>query len=86
MQKMIWTGIGVSAAAVIGTVSLFGTGRLHSNNVIQTPAHLEQAASENNQTTQSSEVLTEQSVYYACKLERRLLTQNTLRTVCFQMT
>ena len=46
MQKMIWTGIGVSAAAVIGTVSLFGTGRLHSNNVIQTPAHLEQAASE----------------------------------------
>ena len=71
MQKMIWTGIGVSAAAVIGTVSLFGTGRLHSNNVIQTPAHLEQAASENNQTTQSSEVLTEQSVYYACKLGKK---------------
>ena len=71
MQKMIWTGIGVSAAAVIGTVSLFGTGRLHSNNVIQTPAHLEQAASENNQTTQSSEVLTEQSVYYARKLGKK---------------
>ena len=55
MQKMIWTGIGVSAAAVIGTVSLFGTGRLHFNNVIQTPAQLEQTASENDQTTQSSE-------------------------------
>lgn len=71
MQKMIWTGIGVSAAAVIGTVSLFGTGRLHSNNVIQTPAQLEQTASENNQTTQSSEVLTEQSVYYARKLGKK---------------
>ena len=71
MQKMIWTGIGVSAAAVIGTVSLFGTGRLHFNNVIQTPAQLEQTASENNQTTQSSEVLTEQSVYYARKLGKK---------------
>lgn len=46
MQKMIWTGIGVSAAAVIGTVSLFGTGRLHSNNVAQTPAQLEQTIPE----------------------------------------
>ena len=71
MQKMIWTGIGVSAAAVIGTVSLFGTGGLHFNNVIQTPAQLEQRASENNQTTQSSEVLTEQSVYYARKLGKK---------------
>ena len=71
MQKMIWTGIGVSAAAVIGTVSLVGTGRLHFNNVIQTPAQLEQTASENNQTTQSSEVLTEQSVYYARKLGKK---------------
>ena len=71
MQKMIWTGIGVSAAAVIGTVSLFGTGRLHFNNVIQTPAQLEQTASENNQTTQSSEVLTEQSVYYARTLGKK---------------
>lgn len=71
MQKMIWTGIGVSAAAVIGTVSLFGTGRLHFNNVIQTPAQLEQTASENDQTTQSSEVLTEQSVYYARKLGKK---------------
>ena len=71
MQKMIWTGIGVSAAAVIGTVSLFGTGGLHFNNVIQTPAQLEQTASENNQTTQSSEVLTEQSVYYARKLGKK---------------
>lgn len=71
MQKMIWTGIGVSAAAVIGTVSLFGTGRLHFNNVAQTPAQLEQTASENNQTTQSSEVLTEQSVYYARKLGKK---------------
>lgn len=71
MQKMIWTGIGVSAAAVIGTVSLFGTGGLHFNNVIQTPAQLEQTASENDQTTQSSEVLTEQSVYYARKLGKK---------------
>lgn len=71
MQKMIWTGIGVSAAAVIGTVSLFGTGRLHFNNVIQTPVQLEQTASENDQTTQSSEVLTEQSVYYARKLGKK---------------
>ena len=71
MQKMILTGIGVSAAAVIGTVSLFGTGRLHFNNVIQTPAQLEQTASENDQTTQSSEVLTEQSVYYARKLGKK---------------
>ena len=71
MQKMIWTGIGVSAAAVIGTVSLFGTGGLHFNNVIKTPAQLEQTASENNQTTQSSEVLTEQSVYYARKLGKK---------------
>ena len=71
MQKMIWTGIGVSAVAVIGTVSLFGTGRLHFNNVIQTPAQLEQTASENDQTTQSSEVLTEQSVYYARKLGKK---------------
>lgn len=71
MQKMIWTGIGVSAAAVIGTVSLFGTGRLHFNNVIQTPAQLEQTASENDKTTQSSEVLTEQSVYYARKLGKK---------------
>lgn len=71
MQKMIWTGIGVSAAVVIGTVSLFGTGGLHFNNVIKTPAQLEQTASENNQTTQSSEVLTEQSVYYARKLGKK---------------
>ena len=71
MQKMIWTGIGVSAAAVIGTVSLFGTGGLHFNNVIKTPAQLEQTASENNQTTQSSEVLTKQSVYYARKLGKK---------------
>ena len=71
MQKMILTGIGVSAAAVIGTVSLFGTGRLHFNNVIKTPAQLEQTASENDQTTQSSEVLTEQSVYYARKLGKK---------------
>ena len=61
----------MSAAAVIGTVSLFGTGRLHFNNVIQTPAQLEQTASENDQTTQSSEVLTEQSVYYARKLGKK---------------
>ena len=43
----------------------------HFNNVIQTPAQLEQTASENNQTTQSSEVLTEQSVYYARKLGKK---------------
>lgn len=71
MQKTIWTGIGVSAAAVIGTVSLFGTGGLNFNNVIKTPAQLEQTASENDQTTQSSEVLTEQSVYYARKLGKK---------------
>ena len=50
---------------------MFGTGRLHFNNVIQTPAQLEQTASENDQTTQSSEVLTEQSVYYARKLGKK---------------
>ena len=41
MQKMIWTGIGVSAAVVIGTVSLFGTGGLPPRGSTSREKHLE---------------------------------------------
>lgn len=61
MQKILWTGVGVSAAAVIGTIGLFGTGKLHLNNVAKTPAQLEKTTPEENGTQGQSETMPEEA-------------------------
>ena len=61
MQKILWTGVGVSAAAVIGTISLFGTGKLHLNNVAKTPAQLEKTTPEENGTQGQPETMPEEA-------------------------
>ena len=61
MQKVLWTGIGVSAAAVIGTIGLFGTGKLHLNHVAKTPAQLEKTTPEENGTQGQPETMPEEA-------------------------
>lgn len=52
MQKMIGTGIGISAAVIVGTTSLFGAGIPH-NHAIKTPIQLEQTTQKDPETTVS---------------------------------
>ena len=61
MQKILWTGVGVSAAAVIGTISLFGTDKLHLNHVAKTPAQLEKTTPEENGTQGQPETMPEEA-------------------------
>ena len=61
MQKILWTGVGVSAAAVIGTIGLFGTGKLHLNHVAKTPAQLEKTTLEENGTQSQPETMPEEA-------------------------
>ncbi len=61
MQKILWTGVGVSAAAVIGTIGLFGTGKLHLNHVAKTPAQLEKTTPEENGTQGQPETMPEEA-------------------------
>ena len=49
---MIGTGIGISAAVVVGTTSLFGAGIPH-NHAIKTPIQLEQTTQKDPETTVS---------------------------------
>lgn len=54
MQKMIWTGIGISVAAVVGTTSLFGASKLPYNHAIKTPIQLEQTTQSMSQPTETA--------------------------------